>query len=94
MEFIPSTLPEDLRLMHEIQQNDESDDSISNDSSGSLSLPQEETLMKAYALLGMKVTISYLIMSYLMFVYSLYILFTIINNLFGPSSLMSVMLSL
>ena len=75
MEFIPSTLPEDLRLMHEIQQNDESDDSISNDSSGSLSLPQEETLMKAYALLGMKVTISYL-----MFVYSLYILFTIINN--------------
>jgi hypothetical protein len=89
MEFIPSTLPEDLRLMHEIQQNDESDDSISNDSSGSLSLPQEETLMKAYALLGMKVT-----MSYLMFVYSLYILFTIINNLFGPSSLMSVMLSL
>jgi len=75
MEFIPSTLPEDLRLMHEIQQNDDSDDSISNDSSGSLSLPQEETLMKAYALLGMKVT-----MSYLMFVYSLYILFTIINN--------------
>jgi hypothetical protein len=75
MEFIPSTLPEDLRLMHEIQQNDDSDDNISNDSSGSLSLPQEETLMKAYALLGMKVT-----MSYLMFVYSLYILFTIINN--------------
>jgi len=75
MEFIPSTLPEDLRLMHEIQQNDESDDSISIDNSGSLSLPQEETLMKAYALLGMKVT-----MSYLMFVYSLYILFTIINN--------------
>ena len=75
MEFIPSTLPEDLRLMHEIQQNDDSDDSISNDSSGSLSLPQEETLMKAYALLGMKVT-----MSYLMFVYSLNILFTIINN--------------
>ena len=75
MEFIPSSLPEDLRLMHEIQQNDDSDDSISNDSSGSLSLPQEETLMKAYALLGMKVT-----MSYLMFVYSLYIRSTIINN--------------
>lgn len=77
MEFIPSSLPEDLRLMHEIQQNDDSDDSISNDSSGSLSLPQEETLMKAYALLGMKVT-----MSYLMFVYSLYIRSTIINNFF------------
>lgn len=68
MEFIPSSLPEDLSLMHEIQQNIDNDDSIDYNSSGSLSLPQEETLMKAYALLGMKVT-----MTYLMFVYSLYI---------------------
>jgi hypothetical protein len=59
MEFIPSSLPEDLRLIHEIQENADIDDSINNNSSGSLSLPQEETLMKAYALLGMKVTMSY-----------------------------------
>ena len=58
MEFIPSSLPEDLRLIHEIEENDDSDDNNISSSSSSLSPAQEETLLKAYALLGMIVATS------------------------------------